>query len=110
MAKHFVVCAPGRYSQSYGRQVIGFPHSQFYESIVRIIGFLSDAHILRLKRIVTIKIHPERIFPERISIFLSLTQGAQRIGRATEATDVMLTMLGPAHHVREIFVSAQRLR
>ena len=107
---HRILVTPIGLMQLDGLQVLCVLDGKGNLSVPRVVGRLFHFQVFGLQGILPIKVDIECLSTDGISILLCLTEGTKGVGRTAEARDVMLTVLRPAHGVREFLGTAQRLR
>ena len=83
-----------------------FLDSDAYLAVPRIVGHLFNLEVFHIQVVLTIEIDIKNIIFDAIRVLLGLTERAQGVWRTAEAGNVTLTVLGPAHHIWELFGAA----
>ena len=110
--------APLRYAEEKGERsgLAGHPVELYtYIALPGINGLLRQGYFSLIlpgggQRIRAIQVAINAFGTQCISIVLRLAECAQRIGRATEATDILRPFLRPAKRIRQAGTDAERIR
>ena len=90
-------------------QRLGLPDGQRNMAVPGIASGLLYLQVLGLECVLTVEVHPQCVALDGVGVLLSLAERTQGVGRAAEAGDVTLAVLGPAHGVGELLGAAQGL-
>ena len=100
---------PVRHTEPYPELLLSLQlvNGQRHGAVPRIVGGLRDGDIADavdagFEDVVAVEVHVYLVLADGIGIVLCLTEGAQRVRRTAEATDILGALLGPAQLVWQV--------